>query len=319
MLTEPKILSPDEIIQQALDDGYKSFYPLCSGGKDSITTTHFIKENYPNQFKTGIYTVTGVGVKGSRQFVVDYFKEMNWSLQFTWTPYNFTDFVLLNGFPSPEIHNIVMFQLKFITWRLFEQEHRNEKMLFIGGIRKKESKRRGRKKQYAQPFHIDGKTAFCNPFLFKSGTDIWKYHAEHDLKLTPIHQILNLSGDCMCGCFAEKWELALIKKYYPDTFNYFKWLERRIQDKIIELKIKLNASESQVVNWCRMVQDKVLRKYLTPLQKQLANLTVYPTWAHGKHRSYSSTLATELQASLDDFEQKNLGNILCGESCAVNE
>jgi len=271
--------TPDEIIQQALDEGHRSLYCLCSGGKDSIASTHYIKENFPNQFKGVIYTVTGVGINESRLFVRDYCKEMNWSLLFTWSPYSFTDIVLEHGFPSPFQHNVIMFQLKFITWRYFEREHRSEDMIFVGGIRRKESKRR--KKNYATPFQKDGKTHFCNPFFYHNGTDIWNYHAKHGLKLTPVHHILNISGDCICGCFGERWELMLIKKHYPLMFDYIQWLEKQIQIR----------------------GSKEARKY--------------PTWAHGKFRQSFSTNNVILQQTLDSFEQENLGNILCSESCAV--
>lgn len=281
LLKEPKILSPDEIIQQSLDEGHKNLYCLCSGGKDSIATTHYIKENFPNQFKGGVYTVTGVGVNEARTWVVDYFKEMGWPLQFTWTPISFTDIVLEHGFPSPDQHNIIMFQLKFITWRYFEREHRKKDMIFVGGIRRKESKRR--KKRYLTPFQADGKTHFVNPFLYYSGIDIWDYHAKHDLKLTPVHDILNISGDCLCGCFGEKWELKLIERYYPRMFNYIQWLEQQIQ-----IRGSVEARK-------------------------------YPTWAHGKHRKALSTSNVISQTLLESFDQSNLGNVLCSESCGVGD
>lgn len=315
-----KILTPDEIIQEALDDGAKSFYCLLSGGKDSMVSSHFIKENYPNQYKGDIYTVTGIGIKDSRHFVTDYCNKNNRNLIYTWAPTNFTKLVEENGFFGPDVHNVVMFNLKFITWRNFEKEHRDEKLIFIGGVRRKESKRRSTRKSYKTHVMIDGHTKFYNPFYHYTGNDIWKYHATHELDSDPVHDVLNISGDCLCGCFAEKWELSLIRKFYPEFYSSIKWLEQRIEKIRMDLKRELKAGEADILRWISILnhKDKKMKKSLEPKQYQLASLTEYPTWAHGKHRSATSFRNVESQTSLEDFTESNIGNYLCSESCGVN-
>lgn len=112
------------------------------------------------------------------------------------------------------------------------RERRDENPIFISGVRKKESVRRGQRVAYKQPIDVDGdsKTAFVKPFFYKNGNELWRYVTDNNIEISPVHAILNTSGDCLCGCFADpKWELQLIQQFYPYMFNSIKWLEKRIQ------------------------------------------------------------------------------------------
>lgn len=276
--TEFKRQTPDEIIQDAINMGVESFYGLLSGGKDSMSVNHFIAKNYPKYFKGSVYTMTGVGLKQTRWFVKEQTTKHGWPLNFTWTKYNYIpDWIVQNGFGGQGVHNIVMGKLKAQTWRQFLREHLDEKPALISGVRKKESVRRSKRIAYKNPIDEDGEMIFVKPFFYKNGLQLWDYIGENNLEISPVHGVLDISGDCLCGCFANpQWELELIKKYYPYFYSAIKWGEKQIQ----------------------------LRG--TPKAKK------YPTWGSGP-----SVNDVDFQTDLKEFFGETVVDEYCTESCQV--
>ena len=227
--------TPDQIMEDALNEGRKNFYCLFSGGKDSTCSTHFVATNYPDYFAGAVFAVTGIGVSETRKFVIDVCKKKKWPLHFTWPkPYEtFTHFVLKFGFPGPGSHKIVMGFLKYHPWANFMHERYSENPAFISGVRKKESKIRRKVRRYSKkPIDWDGKLCFVKPFLYKNGLDIWDYLGKNHLPITPVHNWLNRSGECNCLAFNEGYyEKMMIKTYDPITWDYIQWLEALVKKK----------------------------------------------------------------------------------------
>lgn len=279
--TEFSLQSPIQIVNQAIEEkGITDFYCLLSGGKDSMGVTHFMSRNFPDNFKGVIYTMTGMGISDSRHFVLGVANHFKWNLWFTWAKKNYVDWVLKYGFGGEGVHNRVMSMLKSMSWREFSEEREPNKMAFISGVRKKESKRRGKRIAYKQPIDRDWHQWYVKPFFYQNGLQMWDYIGRFDLKVSPVHDILNISGDCLCGCFADpKWELKLIEQNYPEMFSAIKWLEKRIQT------------------------------HGTDYAKK------FPTWGSGP-----SVDDIEAQESLEEFFETPMPQIddLCGESCQVD-
>uniref|UniRef100_A0AAT9J7D6 ORF40 n=1 Tax=Nitrosopumilaceae spindle-shaped virus TaxID=3065433 RepID=A0AAT9J7D6_9VIRU len=219
---------PNQIIERALDLGKTNLYCLFSGGKDSTTASDLVATQYPEYYKGNVYTMTGMSLRESRWFVTQQCHEQNRPLFFTWAKKNYVDWVLENGFGGQGVHNIVMFKLKFLSWRMFLRG-KEDKSAFISGVRKKESVRRSNRLAYKNPIDFDNKTCMIKPIFYKNGLWLWDYIAKQNLKVSPVNDILGISGDCLCGCFAEKHEIKLIEKYYPYMFSAIKWLEKEIQ------------------------------------------------------------------------------------------
>lgn len=233
LLESHKIKTIDEIVQDAIENhGIEKFYCLISGGKDSVSATHYIAKNYPRYFAGSIFAITGVGSQSTKYFVLDLCKKMNWKLNFTWPKEGerFIDIALQHGFAGPGNHRMWMGYLKYHPWRSFIKERLDENPCLISGVRHNESQSRKKKKQYSQkPIDWDDKLCFVKPFFHKNGTEIYKYLANNDLKASPVHDWLRISGDCYCGAFAAKWELMLIKNYDPLAYEHIKWVEKQIQ------------------------------------------------------------------------------------------
>lgn len=295
---------PFEIMREAIEKhGRQKFYVLFSGGKDSTCVAHFIATNFPEQFGGVIFTITGIGSKSARYHAIETAKKFNWPLFFTWPKeqHRFHKIVLRIGFPGRGNHKKFMGYLKYHSWERFIAEHKDEKPALISGVRHSESYARKYIKQYSQnPIDWHKNTCFIKPFFYYNGLQIWDYIGRYDLKISPVHDWLNISGDCFCGSFAEMWELKLIEKFDPIAYNYIKWTEKQVQLEIPKIRDQI-AKLGQGMGSLLLGTISTKQRKLRSLQKQLHDLESYSTWGSGP-----TTEESEAQTSIEDY---------CGESC----
>ncbi len=222
--------SPDGIIKEMLKiHERENFYVACSGGKDSICLAHYINTNYPDNFKGLVFVDTGVGIMTTQNWLKDYSQKMGWDLNIVkpTPPDAYTDIVLKIGFPGAGLHNIIMRKLKYMAMREFAfSNDRKYNHCFISGTRKFESQRRAIN---TRPIARDGQFVFCSPFYARTDEYVYKYLLENGLQRTPIHDKLGMSGECMCGCFAQVNEREMIKELDPKLDEYITWLEEQVQ------------------------------------------------------------------------------------------
>lgn len=228
--------TPEEIIREVIQIHKRTkFYVACSGGKDSICLAHYIEQNHPDKFQGLVFVDTGVGVKQTQEWLIKYCKEKNWKLHIekpvlpkklkSTDPDVYGWFVFRQGFPGPGAHNETMRRLKYITLRTFAFRHGKYDHAIISGTRRFESKRR---MINTRPISKDSNFLFCSPFFNKQDSDVYRYLLENGLKKTPVHDILGMSGECMCGCYSKAGERELVKQLDPDLDAYFTSLEKRI-------------------------------------------------------------------------------------------
>ena len=241
---------PNEILQEAIDDyNVDSFYVAYSGGKDSGIVLDYVAKNFPKQFKGAMFCNTGIGVKECINFVREQCKKNNYPLFEVKTEdvlrkkdnkygrkkgeaFSFEDLVLQFGFPKQSMHDKIMGILKHQPMREFinKRMEAGEKCGIISGVRKKESKRRTMKsKKYI--FKHERGAFFISPLFFKSNSWVSEYYIKNDIKRSPVYQTLHISGDCLCGCFAQKEELKLLEMFHPETFNEIKRIEKELMEK----------------------------------------------------------------------------------------
>ena len=227
--------TPEDIITEVTQIHKRTkFFVACSGGKDSICLAHYIETNHPDNFKGLVFIDTGVGIRQTQEWLKDYCQTRGWTLYiekpklekrhrlyrdvYEWAVLNF-------GFPGPAVHSTVMRNLKYIALNRFAYSHGRHDHAIISGTRKFESKRRFIN---TRPITKAGNFFFCSPFFNKTNADVYQYLIENGLKKTPVHDILGMSGECMCGCFAKVGERELVKQLDPDLDAYFTSLENRI-------------------------------------------------------------------------------------------
>jgi len=48
-----------------------------------------------------------------------------------------------------------------------------------------------------------------------------------NLEICPVYQTLHISGDCLCGSFAEKGEAELVTTFHPEVAKQIQSLENK--------------------------------------------------------------------------------------------
>lgn len=286
--------SPNEIVDELIrEHGIERLYVLYSGGKDSNSVDHFISENYPDQYGGRVFTNTTIADPSVRKFVIADSHKRGKPLHLVWPKKTYYDIVINNGFPRAGVHFIIMTRLKYSSWRDFLKEKlkAGEKAAFVSGVRKKESWARSKRRMYTKkPIYQDGKLVFVMPFLYKNGEQLTEYFYENGLSKSPAYEYGDISGECLCGCFAQPWELKGIQMGAPLVFQTIAWMEREIQAKIKRLEGSADPKDIEVVRRLRFA----------------------PKWGRG-----GVSTDDVLQQSMIDGEANPASEDFCGESCGT--
>jgi phosphoadenosine phosphosulfate reductase len=197
-------------------------HALFSGGKDSITTAHVLSKR--GDLAGLVFLDTGIATPDSKAHVEETARRFDWPLAVYRTPASYEDLVLRLGFPSPRTHNLAMNMLKGRAIRAFKRE--NPGAVLASGVRRKESRRRFINTKSEGTW--EGVCVLA-PIWDMSTDAVWSYIRRHDLPLAPAYANLHISGDCLCGAFAEHNELLLIRLFYPEVFDRIEALEKRVR------------------------------------------------------------------------------------------
>jgi 3'-phosphoadenosine 5'-phosphosulfate sulfotransferase (PAPS reductase)/FAD synthetase len=120
-----------------------------------------------------------------------------------------------------------MGKLKYHTMRKFAFKIDKLGHCLVSGVRKFESTRRFG--NYKEPILQDDKLWFCSPMFYKTSEELYRYIHENGLRITPVHEQLGFSGECMCGSFASHGEKLRLRQVDPNLADYIEWLEDGVQ------------------------------------------------------------------------------------------
>ena len=206
--------------------GVTEFMAGFSGGKDSVTALDIVHKL--GKLYGVIYCDTGIGVQENKDFVINYCEKRKLELVIVKPKVGETydDFVLKFGFPHEGKHNAIMGYLKSHPLRDYSYKHNG--IGIISGVRKFESKRRGRT---AKIFSKDGALLWISPIIEWKTNQVWDYVRKNNLPLSPIYKTLHLSGDCLCGAFSHFREAEMICQFYPELRNRIITLEKKLSCK----------------------------------------------------------------------------------------
>ena len=208
--------------------GRTKFYSLFSGGKDSMTTTHWL--NSIGKLEAVVHIKTNIGLQMTTDFVKEICEKQGWKL-FVIEPnpkYTYASFVLEYGFPLPAFHRLIMGKLKYKTMRDFALTIDRKNHCLISGVRKFESVRR--MGNFPYPIQSSGDLYFGCPMFYKSSEETYRYVHENDLVISPAYANgLGTSGECMCGSFAVAGQKAMLRELDSKLADYIEWLEDGIQ------------------------------------------------------------------------------------------
>lgn len=191
---------------------------MFSGGKDSLVLAHLMRDR-TDYFG---HANTGIGIEQTREFVRE--TSARWGVPLLErTPAlgrTFEDYVLQNGFPGPGRHGYIYARIKGSP---FEQINRElvpnpyrERVLFVGGRRFTESERRkGRK---IPVWERRKSIVWVSPLRGWTNMDLAAYRRRHpDLPRNAVADEIDMSGECLCGAFAQPGELDRLRAYPPAT------------------------------------------------------------------------------------------------------
>jgi hypothetical protein len=181
-----------------------------------------------------VHANTTIGIEDTRQFVRDTCQHWGLELIERTAPVSYRDLVMERGFPGPAMHYKMFQRLKE---RCLEQVRnelvtnpRRERVLFIAGRRRSESRRRINIPLY----EADGSIVWASPIAMWTKEDMGVYRAiaARDGDPVPFNSVsdaLGMSGECLCGAFAQDGELDRIRFWYPDTAEEIEQLQADVR------------------------------------------------------------------------------------------
>lgn len=201
---------------------------LFSGGNDSTTLAHYILHYSHADY--AIHINTGIGIEQTRQFVRE--TCVNWDLPLIEkhppAGSTYREIVLDQGFPGPGHHFKMYQRLKERGLREARRDlvrnPRRERVMYIAGRRRQESKRR----QGIPEHERLGSTVWVSPLANWHKTDLNTYRSLHDVPRNMVSDTLHMSGECLCGSFAHSGELDEIDFWFPETAAQIRELEAEV-------------------------------------------------------------------------------------------
>lgn len=191
-------------------------FALFSGGHDSLCSTH-VAAQHP-RFSGAITVFTSIGLARTRRYVYDTCKGYGWPLKI-YRPEiadRYATTVRAYGFPGPAQHSRMYRHLKQEQIRRALREHklhRNDRIMFVTGVRAAESSRR--MNANIAPIDKRGVAIWVQPIVEWEASDKREYMERHALPRNPVVDLLCMSGECLCGAFAQPGEMASLELHFP--------------------------------------------------------------------------------------------------------
>jgi 3'-phosphoadenosine 5'-phosphosulfate sulfotransferase (PAPS reductase)/FAD synthetase len=232
--------TPEEILDGAIGVYQPSHIFAClSGGHDSLTVTHFAENHLKEKLDAVVHINTGIGIEETREFVRNTCKDFGWKLleykatentkaDGTPDPQIYEDLVVERGFPGPHHHTKMFNRLKERQLNRLVREHKQgkRKIMLISGMRQQESVRR---MGHKDPVQEQGRIVWVAPFFYLNSNQVNDYMVGFDLPRNPVKDLFCMSGECLCGAFAHKGELAELELHYPETAKKIREIEKKVR------------------------------------------------------------------------------------------
>lgn len=248
------IAESQEIIDRALlfaaEWEVRAVIGLFSGGNDSTVLSHLIRD----RVTAYAHANTQVGAEPTRQFVRDTAAAWGLPLIERKPPgYGYEDLVLHDcplktsrgkkdhywggGFPGYNAHKTFFGKLKGDTLRVIRRELIDrptaQRVVFMDGRRGEESDKRRMLMRDARRtrvyWRMDGSEISVSPLLNWTKLDLNEYRRRFpEVPRNETADLMHMSMECACGCFAGPDEMAEMEMWLPDLADYLHGLEWRV-------------------------------------------------------------------------------------------
>jgi 3'-phosphoadenosine 5'-phosphosulfate sulfotransferase (PAPS reductase)/FAD synthetase len=220
---------------------------LFSGGNDSTVLLHLVS----HLGRANLYAAhanTTVGIEETRVFVRQTCAQMDIPLLEKYPPKTYEELILEEidgaprGFPGPGQHYFYFQRLKERALRKVRKQlvtrPRKQRVMFIAGRRRAESKRRGSFKSSTGEsqvplYEAEGSIIWCSPLANWTKLDMTTYRimmqaAGDPVPVNEVSDLLHMSGECLCGCFSKEQELEEIRMWFPRTAEFIDTLMEKV-------------------------------------------------------------------------------------------
>lgn len=233
LLLEESNMIVDYAIENLVHKGNKTLsgiVGLFSGGNDSTTLCHSML----NRITHLAHANTTIGIEQTRQFVRD--TAHAWGLPLLeFEPPRERDryraLVLDQGFPGPGHHYKMFQRLKeraLMEVRRALVQDRSQRVVFLAGRRRTESKRR----TTIVEMERRGSIVWVSPMVNWTKLDLNTYRLmAGDVPANYVSDLIHMSGECLCGSFAHAGELEEIEMWFPDVVAEIRKMEEEIADR----------------------------------------------------------------------------------------
>lgn len=188
---------------------------LCSGGNDSLTSTHIAMST---GLCDGVASInTTIGIRQTREHMQAVASRFNWPLRWLTPKFTYLDFCKMFGMPGPGRHDYVYAYLKERCVKQLARESkrlRRDRIMLVTGVRLSESDRR---MGTAEPIAREGARLWVAPIINWDAQDQMVYMINNGIPRNQVKKILGISGECLCGAFAKPDERAKIAEHYPEA------------------------------------------------------------------------------------------------------
>lgn len=217
---------------------------LMSGGNDSLPACYIA--SLAIKFDGILHINTGIGIEATRVFVRETCEARNWKLweykatentraDGTPDPMIYEDLCLKHGFPGAFAHRMMYSKLKERQLRRFKRDNgvhgrgkNKQRVMLISGVRLTESIRRmGNVPK--QLVDIRSAEIWASPIREWSKKDCRDARIYAGIAENPVAERIHKSGECLCGAFAKKGELAELEMWYPEDAKRIRDLEERVR------------------------------------------------------------------------------------------
>lgn len=213
---------------------------MFSGGNDSTTVMHVFRRRLTHAGMAN----TKVGVEQTRQYVRDVCSAWSLPLVEKTAPRegdSYVAHVLEHGFPGRGKHPLIYQRIKQRAFRAIRAElvdphgggHRARVILVMGRRRTESEKRHD-----VPELEREGATVYASPIVNWTKLDLNTYRLmAGDVPTNYVSEFIHMSGECLCGCYAQLQEREMIGQWFPEAFGSpeepgtIAWLEEQIRDR----------------------------------------------------------------------------------------
>jgi 3'-phosphoadenosine 5'-phosphosulfate sulfotransferase (PAPS reductase)/FAD synthetase len=186
---------------------------LYSSGNDSTALLSLFASRIP----LAAHCNTGTGVEEAFEFAQQMCKKYGAELIVDAADEkdSYETIVREHGFPGPGQHGTIYRRIKERALRKIKKRYpiaRLTKYLFVTGVRASESARRA---GYKCVEKVEGNIVWLNPLYYWTDDDMAAYRQQYRVPFNPVSKVLGISGECLCGCYAQPDELDKLRLNFP--------------------------------------------------------------------------------------------------------